>query len=101
MKLTAEKIKVYFDERRPDFSAMGAKSLLELIYQLYSELHLMDDRRAHAALLAMQPFFDSLSLEDSDRFFGLIGQWCSECERLAFMEGVHVGVLLMEELSEK
>ena len=98
MKLTAEKIRVYFETRKIDFSILGAESLLDFIYQCYSEIHSMDNEQIRACFADLEHFHETMSLDESDRLFSLVARLCIEYERAAFTEGIHVGVQLMEEL---
>ena len=98
MKLTAETIRAYFESRQIDFSNAGTASLLDFIYQCYSEIHSMDNEQIRACFAELERFHDAMPLEESDRLFNLVARLCIEYERAAFTEGVHVGVQLMEEL---
>ena len=100
MKLTAEKIRAYFETRKIDFSILGAESLLEFIYQCYSEIHSLDNKQIRACFADLEHFHETMSLDESDRLFSLVARLCIEYERAAFTEGIHVGVQLMEELRE-
>ena len=98
MKLTAEKICMYFEGQHVDFSNVGAGSLLDFIYQCYSEFHAIDNDQIRACLAELEHFHEAMSIEESDRLFSLVADLCIEHERAAFTEGLHVGVQLMEEL---
>ena len=98
MKLTAEKIRAYFESRQIDLSRMGAESLLEFIYQCYSEFHSLDNEQIRACFADLEHFHDAMPIEESDRLFSLVADLCAAYERAAFTEGIHVGVQLMEEL---
>ena len=98
MKLTAETIRAYFETRKIDFSIMGAESLLEFIYQCYSEIHSLDNEQIRACYADLEHFHETMPLDESDRLFSLVADLCIEYERVAFTEGIHVGVQLMEEL---
>lgn len=100
MKLTAEKIRAYFESRQIDFKRAGAESLLDFIYQCYSEFHSIDNEQIRACLADLEHFHDAMLIEESDRLFGLVADLCTEYERAAFTEGIHVGVQLMEELGK-
>ena len=100
MKLTAEKIRAYFETHKIDFSILGAESLLEFIYQCYSEFHALDNEQIRACFAELDHFHETMSIEESDRLFHLVARLCIEYERAAFTEGIHVGVQLMEELIE-
>ena len=100
MNLTAETIRAYFETRKIDFSILGAESLLEFIYQCYSEFHSFDNEQIRACFAELDHFHETMSIEESDRLFHLVARLCTEYERAAFMEGIRVGVQLMEELME-
>ena len=98
MKLTAETIRAYFETHKIDFSILGAESLLDFIYQCYSEFHSFDNEQIRACLADLEHFHDALPIEESDQLFNLVADLCIEYERAAFTEGIHVGVQLMAEL---
>ena len=98
MKLTAEKIKAYFERHKIDFNNAGAESLLDFIYQCYSEIHSMDNEQIRACFADLEHFHEAMPLDESDRLFSLVARLCIEYERAAFTEGIHIGVQLMEEL---
>ena len=100
MKLTAETIRAYFETHKIDFSILGAESLLEFIYQCYSEIHSLDNKQIRACFADLEHFYEAMSLEESDRLFSLVADPCIEHERAAFTEGIHVGVQLMQELRD-
>ena len=100
MKLTAKKIRAYFESRQIDFSNMGAESLLDFIYQCYSEMHAIDSEQIRACFADLERFHDAMPLEGSDRLFNLVADLCIEYEHAAFTEGIRVGVQLMEELRD-
>ena len=100
MKLIAEKIRAYFESRQIDLSRIGAESLLDFIYQCYSEFHSFDNEQIRACFAELEHFHDAMPIEESDHLFNLIADLCMEYERAAFTEGIHVGVQLMEELSK-
>ena len=100
LKLTAKKIRGYFETHKIDFSTLGAESLLEFIYQCYSEFRGLDNERIRACLADLEHFHETMSLDESDRLFSLVARLCIEYERAAFTEGIHVGVQLMEELRD-
>ena len=98
MKLTTEKIRAYFESRQIDFSNTGAESLLDFIYQCYSEFYALDNEQIRACFADLEHFHDAMPIEESDQLFSLVARLCIEYERAAFTEGIHVGVQLMEEL---
>ena len=100
MKLTAEKIRAYFETRKIDLSDAGAELLLDFIHQCYSEFHSFDNEQIRACLADLDHFHETMSIEESDRLFHLVARLCIEYERAAFTEGIHVGVQLMEELRD-
>ena len=100
MKLTAEKIRAYFETHKIDFSNLGTESLLEFIYQCYSEMHTIDSEQIRACFADLDYFHEAMPIEQSDRLFNLVADLCVEYERAAFTEGIHVGVQLMEELGK-
>ena len=50
---------------------------------------------------ALEPIMDSLSNDHSNQLFNIIFKLYEECERAAFLEGIHVGAQLITELSDQ
>lgn len=78
-----------------------AQSVLDLLYRTYTEYNPIDNERIKANFITLRNHFPELNLKQFDPIFTAVSDLCLECEQLAFMEGLRLGVTLMLELSEK
>ena len=79
----------------------SAKSILELFYWHYAELNPVDDKEIRDGFGKIRQQYSHLSLQEFDPIFTTVSDLCVEHERLAFLEGLRLGVVLMQELSTK
>lgn len=66
-----------------------------MIYQFYTEYNPIDNEEIQCQFRSLAHFFEHLSPEELDMVFDIICQLCSSHERLAFLEGLHVGAQLI------
>ena len=78
-----------------------ADSVLNLLYRTYTEYNPIDSERIRSNFTTLRNHFPELNLKQFDPIFTIVSNLCLECEQLAFMEGLRLGVTLMMELSEK
>ena len=78
-----------------------AESVLNLLYRTYTEYNPIDNERIKANFATLRNHFPELNLKQFDPIFTTVSDLCLECEQLAFMEGLRLGVTLVLELSEK
>lgn len=95
----------YIQKPRQYFSASPSEALdekyssvLDLLYQFYSELRPIDNLKIRRQFQALEEYFSTLSQEENDKIFGIICHLCGDCERQAFLEGLRLGARLMAEL---
>lgn len=77
-----------------------ADSVLELLYWHYTELNPIDNQKIKDGFATLRNQFPQLSLQEFDPVFVTVSDLCVEHERLAFLEGLRLGVVLMQELAE-
>ena len=78
-----------------------AQSVMNLLYWVYTEYNPIDDQKIKNCFARLRNHFPELDLKQFDPIFVTVSDLCAEHERLAFMEGLRLGVTLMLELSEK
>ena len=78
-----------------------AESVLNLLYQTYTEYNPIDNQKVKANFIALRNHFPELNLKQFDPIFTTVSDLCLGCEQLAFIEGLRLGVTLMMELLEK
>ncbi len=76
----------------------GDDSILDLVYQFYTEEHPIENDRIRGLFQLLDVCFQEMSFKDNDRIFHLICTLCAEYERLAFLEGIHTGAKLLNEI---
>ena len=74
------------------------QSLMELLYWTYTEYNPIDTQKLRNGFANLRSQFPYLSLHEFDPVFILVSDLCAEHERLAFCEGLRLGVTLMQEL---
>ena len=82
----------------PHYRDTDVNSMLEFLWRIYTEQNPIDNVKIKSLFLDLGAIFKKLSLEEADQLFDVTCHICIEHERLAFIEGMRVGVLLMEEL---
>ena len=75
-------------------------SILDLLWYCYSASNAVDDGKIKEAEAAISPVYHELSTDVSNMLDDLIGDLCTAYQRAAFLEGIQVGVRLVEELQE-
>ena len=95
-----DQLKKYLAEREPDYGVSDVHSLLEMLWDFYTEFNPVDNERIREKTRELGAIFESLPLKEGDQLFYMLSDLCLEVERAAFLNGIHVGVRLAEELSQ-
>ncbi len=66
----------------------------------YPENNPNDDQKIRDSFAKLRGQFPNLNLQEFDPIFDTVSDLCVEHERLAFYEGLRLGVTLMTELAE-
>ena len=85
----------------PQYGYGSVHSLCEMLYMSYTELNPIDSEKIQTLIHALNPYFRNLSIHEESETFYLLMDLCAEFERLAFLEGMHVGSRLTAELYSK
>lgn len=75
--------------------------ITELLYEAYTEEHPIDTEEIRAGFREINQTICKLTIQENDRVFALVCQLCTQQERLAFQEGLRVGVQLFLELTQR
>lgn len=76
----------------------GADSVMELLYWQYAESNPIDNGKIRNGFAKLREQFPHLSLQEFDPVFTTVSELCVEHERIAFLEGLRLGMTLMIEL---
>lgn len=92
------RMKQELDKNPPSYGYAQADSLLSMLYMWYSEWNPIDSDLIRQGFYELEPYLCTRSGKTYDEIMDMISQLCVEHERVAFLEGVRVGVRLASEL---
>lgn len=90
--LLAEILKTYVDQNPPDSG--NAQDVVDQIYWCYMESNRVDNSKINDCYAALREKVN-LPLREYDEVLYIVSDLCLEHGRLAFMEGLKVGMLLI------
>ena len=93
-----EKLRAYIAENPPDFG--DGVSVLTLLYEAYAESNRMDDGTIKEDFNELYRQMNGMELREMDKIICPVCTLCRDHERAGFVEGIRIGVLLAQELSE-
>lgn len=73
-------------------------SILEFLWYHYSAGNPVDEGQIARADQALLPIHQELSFENSDKLCACINDLCYAYQRAAFLDGLEIGIRLMQEL---
>ncbi len=71
---------------------------MEFLYWHYAENNPIDNQKIRTSFTKLRQQYPHLSLGTFDPIFTAVSDLCAEHERLAFLEGLRLGVTLMTEV---
>lgn len=77
-----------------------AGSIADLLYECYASKASMDNETIRDSFYVVEKCTEGMPYELSDRISAAMVSACVECERLAFLDGVALGVKLISELTK-
>lgn len=98
MKKLAQLLTGYVEQNPP--SCGNAQNVVDQLYWCYMERNRIDNDKTNACYAALREKVN-LPLREYDEVLYLISDLCLEHGRQSFMEGVKVGMLLMQELDNR
>ena len=94
----AQRLKVYIEAHPFDPGDSECETVLDQLYQAYSESHESDPPKIRDDFKELEEFLCNLPLEDNNAVFNLCCRLCSAYEYKAFLDGIQYGIQLMKEL---
>ena len=88
----------YISENQPNFG--DGESVLTLLYEAYSECNRMDDAQIKADFEELYRLMNGIPLREMDKIIYPVCTLCRGHEKAGFVEGVKVGIRLLQELSK-
>ncbi len=95
-----KKLKSFLAEQTPSFEFDDANSILEMLYYYYASANPIDNAAIRCQYKELNDILCRLSLAENDAVFSLTCDLCIAHERQAFLDGICVGIRLIEELRE-
>ena len=86
------------DTHPPDLG--DADSVLNLLYEAYSECNPMADAQIKAGFHELYQLMNGMPLREMDEIINPVCSLCRDHERSGFVHGVRIGILLARELAE-
>ena len=101
MKPYIEKLKTYLAEHPPDYGDCDARSVLEMLYTYYSQYNRLDTPQIKSDFESLYHQLTGMPLQELDNIIDTVTTLCWRHEQSGFIEGIKVGLLLAEELTEE
>ena len=98
MKSYIKKLKQHVEDSPPDFGDVDL--VLGLLYECYNENHPYDNEQIKADFNALYEAMNGMPLREMDKVIYPVCELCRDHEQAGFIEGIKVGMLLSEELTE-
>ena len=95
----AKRLKAYIDTHPFDPGDNDCETVLDQLYQAYSESHESDPTEISNGFKELEEFLCTLPLEDNNAVFNLCCRLCSAYEHKAFVDGLLYGSNLILELN--
>ena len=98
MNKIAERLKVYIETHPFDPGDSDCTTVLDQLYQVYSESHESDPPEISEGFKELECFLETLPLSDNNAVFTLCCRLCTAYEHKAFLDGLLYGAHLISEL---
>ena len=96
----AKRLNTYRETHPLDPGNSDCKTILDQLYQAYSESHESDPPEISDGFKELEEYLSNLPLEDNNAVFNLCCRLGSAYERKAVLDGVQYGAFLLLELKE-
>ena len=94
----AKRLTSYMDKHPVDLGDTDCETVLDQLYQAYTESHESDPPEICDGFKELEEFLCNLPLEDNNAVWNLCCQLCTAYERKAFCDGLQYGAHLMREI---
>ena len=99
MKRSLKSLEKHFKQSPPNHGDLD--SVTDVLHWYYAENNPIDNQKIRDSFANLRGQSPNLSLQEFDSIFDTVSDLCVEHERLAFYEGLRLGVTLMMELAEE
>ena len=94
-----ERLKVHLENHPPNFG--DGDSVLSMLYECYAESNRLDDGVIKNSFDELYRQMYGQSLREMDKVIYTVCTLCRERERVGFVHGVQIGMLLKTELEQQ
>ena len=77
----------------------GVESVLEFLAERYLEEHPISSKKIEEIQKQMNPYFEQIELDASNKMFQLVYDLCSSYEAAAFRTGLQLGLRFQDEIT--
>ena len=98
MKNYFETLKTYVEANSPNFG--DGESVLTMLYECYNENNPYDNEQIKADFNELYQQMNGMPLREMDQIVYPVCKLCRDHEKAGFIEGIRLGVLLAQELTE-
>lgn len=91
----------YLAERPIQFHEDCVQPVLNALYEMYSETHIMSNDKTRQLDGTLNDALGRLTYRQKDAVFSTVNSLCAEHEQIAFLAGLQLGAQLMLELTEE
>ena len=95
----AQRLKAYIESHLFNPGDSDCDTVLEQLYQAYAESHESDPQEIRDGFKELDDLLGDLSLENNNAVWTLCCQLCTAYEHKAFIDGLHYGAHLIQELN--
>ena len=95
----AQRLKTYIESHLFNPGDSDCDTVLEQLYQAYAESHESDPQEIRDGFKELDDLLGDLSLENNNAVWTLCCQLCTAYEHKAFIDGLHYGAHLIQELN--
>ena len=97
MKNFYDVLNQYITENHPNFG--DGESVLTMLYEAYSECNRLDDAQIKGDFEELYRLMNGMELQEMDKIIYPVCMLCRKHERIGFVEGVKIGIMLERELN--
>ena len=93
-----EKLKANIEANPPNFG--DGESVLTMLYECYNENNPYDNEQIRADFNELYQQMNGMPLREMDQIVYPVCRLCRDHEKAGFIEGIRLGILLAQELTE-
>ena len=101
MNPISEALKAYMETRPFDTGTSNCETVLEQLYQAYTDSHESDPPEITALFRELSEHLERLPLDTNNSIFRLTCDLCIAYEKKAFLDGLQYGAHLIREIFEQ